>query len=765
MQRITDIFANFAKTIFCAMKKILLTLIYVVMGLSAWAGDVESFNGLVERLMPQHAGRIEGRLLKGGKDRFRLSTENGRLIVEGNSANSMAVGLNHYLKYYCQTTVSWFVDDHFDAPATLPVLPQPVEVDARVEKRFFLNYCTFGYTMPWWGWRDWEHFIDWMALNGVNLPLAITGQESIWRKVWMQLGLSDEEVRTYFTGPAHLPWHRMLNIDRWGGPLPQSWLDDQEALQKRIVEREREFNMKPVLPAFSGHVPAELGRIFPKAKITKLAPWAGYSDQYACSYLDPEDPLYARIQKMFLREEIKAYGTDHIYGLDLFNELEPPSYHSDYLARQGKQTFENLRKVDSKAVWLQMTWLFYNEGRDWFAKERADGEVAQEGEEGEEGKRVRRYITSYPAERSILLDYYCEASEIWQRTNRYHGVPYVWCYLGNFGGNTQLAGDVKEVNKRIENTFENGGDNFVGIGSTLEGFDCNPFMYEYIFEKAWDFPTHRDVEAWTRHIADEHIGHADQNAREAWQILLTKVYNRGTTPGHCSVINCRPSIDHFRTYYHSTHVAYDNKDLLRATELLLSARCDRQSHAFDCVNLTRQLLSNLFNQLYSDYVKAYNENNYREMKRTEILMLDLLRDVDELCGTQRTFLMGKWIADAREKGLNDEEKTYYEQNARNLLTTWGEKAALLNDYASRTWNGLVGTFYAERWKMFFAAVNRAVIAGEKFDDAHYDAFSAEVTEYEDMWWRQCIGDFPAEAHGDGIALSRKLVEKYRGMVK
>ena len=41
--------------------------------------------------------------------------------------------------------------------------------------------------MTWWKWSDWEHFIDWMALNGINMPLAITGQEAIWYKVWSKL--------------------------------------------------------------------------------------------------------------------------------------------------------------------------------------------------------------------------------------------------------------------------------------------------------------------------------------------------------------------------------------------------------------------------------------------------------------------------------------------------------------------------------------------------------------------------------------------------
>jgi len=95
-------------------------------------------------------------------------------------------------------------------------LPLPVEKihrTTRLKERFFLNYCTFGYTMPYWHWRDWERCIDWMALQGITLPLAQNGNEYIWQKVWRSYGLTDDEIRAYFTGPGHLPWHRMVNID------------------------------------------------------------------------------------------------------------------------------------------------------------------------------------------------------------------------------------------------------------------------------------------------------------------------------------------------------------------------------------------------------------------------------------------------------------------------------------------------------------------------------------------------------------------------
>ena len=328
--------------------------------------DIVAMQGLVNRVVPQYAKNIViERLPSDSVDRFELESKGRKLIIRGNNANSMAVGLNHYLKYYCLAQYSWFKEEPLEVPATMPRVPEKVSLTARVPERFFLNYCTYGYTMPWWDWEQWEHFIDWMALHGVNLPLAITGQESIWHKVWMKLGLKDEEVRHYFTGPAHLPWHRMLNIDYWQGDLPMSWLNDQEALQKQIVARERELNMKPVLPAFAGHVPQELKKIYPNAKITKLEPWAGYESKYACSFLDPMDPLFVTVQKEFLDQERALYGTDHIYGIDLFNELEPPSYEPAYLRRVAKQVYGTLQKVDPKAVWLQMTWLFFNERDDW----------------------------------------------------------------------------------------------------------------------------------------------------------------------------------------------------------------------------------------------------------------------------------------------------------------------------------------------------------------------------------------------------------------
>ena len=706
--------------------------------------EVIAMRGLINRVIPEFSDQIKLERLNDTVDRYEFESEGNNIVIRGNNANSMAVGLNRYLKYYCHAEFPWFMEEALEMPATLPMVPEKVSEKARVPERFFLNYCTFGYTMPWWSWEQWEHFIDWMALNGINLPLAITGQESVWYEVWSELGLTDEEIRSYFTGPAHLPWHRMQNIDRWGGPLPMSWLENQKALQQKIVARERELNMKPVLPGFAGHVPPCITRIYPDAPLASLGDWAGFDSTCWCKFLDPLDPLYTEIQQKFIAKQTEFYGTDHIYGIDIFNELIPPSWEPDYLGRVSRQVYESLASADPDARWLEMTWLFWNERQYW-----------------EVDNRIEAYITSFPKDRHLLLDYYCERQPIWERTNSYYGVPYIWCYLGNFGGNSMLAGNLDTVNVRIERAFEKGGDNFVGIGSTLEGFDCNPFMYEYVFEKAWDSPLNQDVDAWVERLADQRAGKEDLHIREAWRLLADSVYNKVSSPGQTVRINQRPTmgkINEYRQYYVAPTYKYNNLTLLQVLDELLAADCNTRARHFDVVNITRQLLGNYFSDLYGDYVKAYAENDYDKLHQIEAIMTSILDDTDKILATESAFLVGRWIKDARAIGITDEDKDYFESNARNIITTWGEEDALLNEYASRAWAGLTETYYAYRWKEFFKDVNASIEAGQPFDEK---AYHDRICQYEGQWWRERLGQFNAEPQGDGIALAKEIAEKYR----
>lgn len=298
--------------------------------------------------------------------------------------------------------------------------------------------------------------------------------------------------------------------------------------------------MRPVLPAFAGHVPEGLKKSIPTPRSPNCRPGRPSPTRRLARSSTRWTPSSPSFRKNSLKSKPRLYGTDHIYGIDVFNEVQPPSWEPEYLGRVSRQVYDSLIAADPDATWLQMTWLFYH-NKNWTPE------------------RIKAYITSFDAERQLLLDYYCERQEVWQRTDKFHGVPFIWCYLGNFGGNTMLVGNIATVNERVENTVANGGDGFRGVGSTLEGFDCNPFMHQYVFEKAWDFDTHINLADWTPALADRRVGRTDAHGRKAWQTLIDSVYVAYSSPGQCPMVNVRPCFGKYKTRYANPRIKYDNR--------------------------------------------------------------------------------------------------------------------------------------------------------------------------------------------------------------
>lgn len=674
--------------------KLFSLLVVTAVVLSCRTADEKAAEALARRVMGDKARSVVFEQADWQEDTYELSQKGGKVLIRGNNANSMAVGLNRYLQQYCLTNVSWYDFNPVELPEVMPEVPEKVLVEARVPARFFLNYCTFGYTLPWWGWKQWERFIDWMALNGVNMPLAITGQEAVWQKVWRKYGMTDEQIRAYFTGPAHLPWHRMSNIDRWQGPLPQSWIDGQAKLQKRILQRERMLGMKPVLPAFSGHVPAELQDVVKDSiNITPVRRWAGFDEKYHCSFLVPSDPLFARIQKDYLKEQTKMYGTDHLYGADLFNEVPPPSWEPEELAKMSAGVFESMTAVDPDALWVHMGWLFINARKNWTAE------------------RINAYLTAVPKGRMILLDYEGDYVEIWRRTERFHGQNFIWCYLGNFGGMTEIEGDYYHNARLIAGTMEEGGPGFIGLGATLEGFGVNEPVYEALLAQAWD--TGIGTSEYIDNIADRHLGRVDSTFRTYWHMLADSVCVTHTSTASSSIICAHPNLSgvwNGTTYFIR---GYDISHMDRALSVLETVEGKTNYFEFDLANARRQSIRNRALAVRDRFTAAYNAGDRDGMVAARDEFLQMCDDLTAVLKTRDEFSLDLWIKDARAWGKDPAEKDYMEMNARTIITIWGD-SSVLNDYANRDFDGLVETFYKERWSMFFDAVIAAYDAGEPF---------------------------------------------------
>lgn len=309
---------------------------------------IEASRALIGRVVPEIQDKfiVEYIPEEDSMDVYEIESKGNKIVLRGNNGVSVASALNLYLEDFLHCHVSWNASN-LDFPEKLPKVKDVIRKTTPYKYRHYYNYCTFNYTCSWWDWERWQFEIDYMALHGINMPLSMTGQNIIWDKVYKELGLSQQDMDEFFTGPAYFMWFWAGNIDAWCGPLPQSWMKSHEELQKKILEAERSLGMTPVLPAFTGHVPPAFKEKFPEAKINRTNWEARFADTYI---LDPKDPMFKTVGNLFMEKLIETYGTDHLYGADTFNEMYPPSNDSTYLHNISNSVWQAMADVDQEGL-------------------------------------------------------------------------------------------------------------------------------------------------------------------------------------------------------------------------------------------------------------------------------------------------------------------------------------------------------------------------------------------------------------------------------
>ena len=674
---------------------------------------------------------------KDGKDWFLYHAQDGRVVLEGNNGVSVASALGHYLKTHCGWHLSWCGSQQ-TLPQQLPLPDEKYEAVSPYKYRYYLNYCTFNYSMSWWDFERWQQEIDFMALNGINMPLALTGQNSVWQRVYRRLGFTDKELEGFFSGPAYLNWFWMGNLDGWGGPLPQSFMDDHEKLQKQILHAERSLGMTPVLPAFTGHVPPTFEQKFPEAKVRKTE-WVNFPE---VSILDPEEELFTEIGKMFIQEQTALYGTDHFYSADTFNENTPPTNDSTYLAQMSAKVYSAMSDVDPDAVWVMQGWLFYHEREFW----------------GED--QIKALLGAVPDENMLILDLWSERHPVWNRTEAYYGKPWVWCMLHNFGQNINMSGNLTSVANDPANALNDpSARNMAGIGLTMEGIGQNPMVYAMMLENIWrDRPVDKDE--FLRDYLSQRYGCCNETAFAAWQTLMASVYeNTVNNGGQESIITGRPSFKVNPGGTTNTKSHYDKADLITAWKMLVScAGIHEESDGFryDLVDVTRQVLADYASILQQKAASRYQAGDVEGFKAASEEFLGLIDDMDKLLGTRSEFLLGRWLDDARSIGHTDQEKDLYEHNARNQITLWGNRDCRIRDYACKHWNGMMAGFYRPRWERFFDTVSAAMEQGVPFDEAAF------IEASKDWEWEWTLGHekYPNQPVGSEIEECLRIWDKY-----
>lgn len=672
--------------------------------------------GLLQRTVPDFAHLFRLRYIPAeqGKNVFAVETDGTAVILSGDTPVSAAMALGYYLKEICRVNWSWNgnrqVELHemtLDFPSVRRVVPQ--------EYRVYMNYCTLSYSMCWWDWKRWEKELDFMAVNGMNMPLCVIGTEAVWLETLLELGFREEEALACISSPAFWPWQLMTNLDSYQPIHTRRSVAARLELGKQILDRALEYGMTPIQQGFSGHVPVKLMEKFPAARIQKKPSWCKFPQT---AQLDPLDPLFRRFGRIFLEQQEKLMGNYHFYACDPFHEGRPPKKGIFYLRKVGRAIDRLYQEYDPGSTWVMQSW------------------------------SIRRNIAkAVPKEQLLILD--LDGSRC-KNTRYFWGYRYVSCHLHNFGGKNSLHGKLQDAAENRYFQQQEKGANVVGTGIMMEGIEQNPVYYDLLFDvDVTGRPI--DMNRWLHAYTVRRYGQQDSNAQEAWRLLLQSCYNGAEAYEEeaGSVVCARPSLfPKHAAPNDKIGMRYDNRVLVSAIRDLLKSRsllAGSDGYQFDLCDFTRQALSNLVVLNQQKIKEAYEQKDLEALSCWSKKQMEIMKDMDRLLSHRSELCLDSWLFDAQSLAKTEEEKRAYQKSAKLLLTIWGDAEGdpSLYDYAWREWSGLIERFYLPRWKKFYEALTDAMKHGNQWKEgkpAFFDRptvfdtdFGKTLYQWEQEW--------------------------------
>ena len=755
------------------MRKVLVGLLCTV-ALGAFANPADD---LLNRIDKGAAAKFKTVLVKSDKDFFEIDQartrkgnstsaasksatgKNNPIIIRGNSWVNIAVGINWYLKHHAGIHISWN-NMNVKLPAVLPIVKQKERHETDLKLRYNFNYCTFSYTMAFWDWNRWQKEIDWMALHGINMPLAAVGTESVWRNMLLKLGYSEEEVGKFIAGPAFLAWWEMNNLEGWGGPLPLGWYKQQEALQKKILARMKEMGMKPVLPGYCGMVPHDAKQKL-GLNVTDAGRWNSYQRP---ANLSPTDSQFAEIADLYYKELTRLYGKSDYYSMDPFHESGNDAA-VDY-GKAGEALMSAMKRANPHAIWVVQGW---NENpRPQMIANLKVGDLLVLDLFSESRQNFKDFCTGENTSGTGKKDFSTSKKE-----GIYGKHQWLFCLLENFGGNVGLHGRMdqllnnfylatgkKDTPKQENSSLLTLHSSLKGWGFTMEGSENNPVMFELMSELPWRAEK-ITKEDWIREYCYARYGVHDATIEKAWILLAQSIYNcpkgniqQGT---HESIFCARPSLNSYQVSTWSLMSNYYDPEDTRQAAILLTSVAEKyrgnNNFEYDLVDICRQALADQGRKQYLKTMADYKSFSRQEFKKDSDRFLKMILLQDKLLGTRQEFRLGHWIEEARNLGKTAEEKDLYEWNARVQITTWGNRICAdnggLHDYGHKEWQGLLKDFYYLRWSTFMKSLASQLSLQ---DTPRIDWYGLEES------WTLQKNPYSSKAEGSPIDVAKEVID-------
>ncbi len=614
-----------------------------------------------------------------GCDSYSTAMENGVLVVKASNGVALCRGAYDFIRSSGAGIRSWQGQSFF--PDALPETAGEKVVVSPFRDHYYLNVVTYGYTMPYWNKARWDEEIDWMALHGIDMPLALVAQEAVYRIVFRKMGFTDAQIDAWEVGPAHLPWMRMGNLsgNSFDGPLTRAWDEMQIDLQKHILQRMRTLGMKPIFPAFGGFVPPAFKDKYPDE--VELTGWGWVPDNYRNYRLSPSNKLFVEIGTSFIETWDSIFGKGDRYLSDSFNEMAIPN-DKPLLTQYGDSIYKSIHQANPEAKWVMQGWTLGYQRGDW-----------QNG-------NFEALVKNVSDDRFMMLDMASDYNKFiwhnsydWDFYPQFYGKEWVWSVIPNMGGKTALTGNLEYyANGRLEALHSANRGKLTGYGFAPEGVENNEMIYELLCDGGWT-DRHIDLNSWMTQYARCRYGSQLPAVESYYNGLRKSVYNSFTDHPRFGwqTANCM-----------GTGSINKNNEFRKGVEQLF-AQLPESSHSIlmqnDLIEAAAIYAGGKVEELCGK-IKNYVSDNRKDEARKLMYVIDtLMTDMDRVLSCHTLYRLDKWEQQALDCGTTAAEKKKYAVNARRIVSVWYGNHSYnepVCDYAARLWSGMIRDYYYPR---------------------------------------------------------------------
>lgn len=630
-------------------------------------------NDFLKRNIPDYADCFVFEIQSGDCDYFEVTSGNGKVFIRANNYISAFHAFYCYLKKYCFVQLSWCGNREIKIDS-IKMFDGVYSKIIEQKYRVYLNYCTLCYSMAWWDFDRWEKEIDFMAMNGINMTLAVIGSEAVLYETLLDFGFSESEALECISAPTFWAWQLMTNFIGYRAPKDKSYVYQRLELGKKILKRFNEFGIIPIQQGFSGHLPSKMIEKFPNGNFKLQNRWCNFERD---AQLDTLDPLFKEFGLAYLNKLKSLMGAFGYYACDPFHENAPPVKGKKYLNETGKAIADMYREFDKNATWVIQGWTLDYE--------------------------LIKYVG---VEKLLILDLNSSRTLNNPKLKKYQTVAGM---LHDFGGKNAMQG---KLALHCENTYlrlKNAGVNAVGSGIFSEAIEQNPVVYDLQFSLL-TLNENVNLDDFIRDYIRRRYSKFDDRLYRAWQLLVKTCYrDSGYQENEVgSSLASRPTLEPKKTGpCCNTLSFYDSASFEKA--LLIFYECapdfkNNDGYQYDLLDIARQALSNKFYNEQMHFARAYKKRDIDLCNKIATRQRRLLLDLDELLSCRNEFSLMHRLYLAQKGADSKEKQLYFIQNVKLLVTLWGDNENTkmsLHDYSWREWNGLIKDYYYPRWDMFY----------------------------------------------------------------